>query len=290
MAQTSTKSYYYTDPQGTVLAKADAQGNIVETYDYAPYGTQVLGTPPEGPTGYTGHVNDAESGFVYMQQRYMDPQSGRFLSVDPVTVYSGDLRHFSRYTYAYNNPPSFNDPDGLAPNKAGVTGSLHVYNALQKGNLADLRNSHSGNKNRYFYTEKFGWIDIRHFAEAARMVSEGTPSFVVRALGFGNEINQWITEWGDDYRSGFSQEDLPSNDAGINFAESLEKGESLASGFSRWAEANGAAADPTGPTTGYKDLPANDPSSHGGENRGKSNTSSTPAVLDRPVIRTKDRD
>ena len=81
--QAGTKHYYYTDAQGTVLAKADAQGNIVASYDYTPYGVQVLGTSPSGPTGYTGHVNDAESGFVYMQQRYYDPVVGRFLSVDP---------------------------------------------------------------------------------------------------------------------------------------------------------------------------------------------------------------
>jgi len=115
LAQAGTKSYYYTDPQGTVLAKADQQGNIVETYDYAPYGVQVLGTPPEGPTGYTGHVNDGESGLVYMQQRYMDPQTGRFLSVDPVTALNGGQQHFNRYDYAYNNPYKFTDPDGRCP-------------------------------------------------------------------------------------------------------------------------------------------------------------------------------
>jgi len=112
LAQAGTKSYYYTDPQGTVLAKADQQGNIVETYDYAPYGVQVLGVPPEGPTGYTGHVNDGESGFVYMQQRYMDPQTGRFLSVDPVGPSPGDTFNFNRYDYTNNNPINHTDPDG----------------------------------------------------------------------------------------------------------------------------------------------------------------------------------
>ncbi|MGS0998315.1 hypothetical protein [Rhodanobacter sp. UC4451_H18] len=48
-----TVHYYYTDPQGTVLAKADATGNVIATYDYAPYGSQALGMPPSGP-GYTG--------------------------------------------------------------------------------------------------------------------------------------------------------------------------------------------------------------------------------------------
>ena len=111
-AQAGTKHYYYTDAQGTVLAKADAQGSIVASYDYAPYGKQVLGTPPSGPSGYTGHVNDAESGFVYMQARYYDPGTGRFLSVDPVTPSAGNLYSFNRYVYASNNPIMNIDPDG----------------------------------------------------------------------------------------------------------------------------------------------------------------------------------
>lgn len=49
-------------------------------------------------------------------QRYYDPQIGRTLSVDPVTAYdNGDMRFFSRYAYAFNNPYKFTDPDGRMP-------------------------------------------------------------------------------------------------------------------------------------------------------------------------------
>ena len=43
---------------------------------------------PNGP-GYTGHVNDPDTGLVYMQARYYDPGWGGFLSVDPVGAESG---------------------------------------------------------------------------------------------------------------------------------------------------------------------------------------------------------
>ncbi len=106
-----TVTYVYTDAQGTPLAKADASGTIIATFDYAPYGSQALGTPPSGP-GYTGHVNDPDTGLVYMQARYYDPVVGRFLSVDPVGPSPGNLFHFNRYDYADNNPIGNIDPDG----------------------------------------------------------------------------------------------------------------------------------------------------------------------------------
>jgi len=111
VAHAGTHHYYYTDPQGTVLAKADASGTIVATYDYAPYGTAVasMSPAPNGP-GYTGHVNDPDTGLVYMQARYYDPAVGRFLSVDPVSA----VAKFSRYTYASNNPITNIDPDGMS--------------------------------------------------------------------------------------------------------------------------------------------------------------------------------
>lgn len=111
-AQTDTVTYVYTDPQGTPLVKADASGNVIARYDYTPYGNAVtsLGSPPNGP-GYTGHVNDPETGLMYMQARYYQPD-GRFLSPDPVGPSAGNILEFNRYAYAKNNPINFLDPDG----------------------------------------------------------------------------------------------------------------------------------------------------------------------------------
>jgi RHS repeat-associated protein len=113
---------------------------ILEKSEYEPYGLQVnaVGPAKDGP-GYTGHVQDGPTGLINMQQRYYDPDSGRFLSVDPITAYgSGDWRHFNVYAYAYNNPYKFIDSDGRCPVCAavpvilgGATGGLTDY-AIQK--------------------------------------------------------------------------------------------------------------------------------------------------------------
>lgn len=108
---TETVTYYYTSPQDTVLATADAAGNITSTADYRPYGTQALGVPAAGP-GYSGHVNDPDSGLVYMQARYYDPTIGRFLSVDPAESKASSPAGFNRFAYANNNPTGNVDPDG----------------------------------------------------------------------------------------------------------------------------------------------------------------------------------
>jgi len=107
-----TVTYVYTDPQGTPLAEADTSGNITATFDYTPYGTTALGTPPNGP-GYTGHVNDPETNLVYMQARYYDPATGHFLSTDPLPPSAGDAFKFNRYAYVNNNPIMGIDPTGM---------------------------------------------------------------------------------------------------------------------------------------------------------------------------------
>ena len=106
-------AYIYTDIQGTPVMESDAQGHITARYDYTPYGAAVQGLSgsPNGP-GYTGHVNDPDTGFVYMQARYYDPAMGRFLSIDPVSPVPSNSFNFNRYSYGNLAPVTYMDPDG----------------------------------------------------------------------------------------------------------------------------------------------------------------------------------
>lgn len=108
---TDTVYYYYTNTLHSAVVETDAQGNIVEqTTHYAPYGQVLNRSMRDGP-GYTGHEEDPSTGLNYMQQRYYDPQSGRFVSTDPVFP-TDDGGNFNRYWYAGNNPYRYTDPDG----------------------------------------------------------------------------------------------------------------------------------------------------------------------------------
>ncbi|WP_158544946.1 RHS repeat domain-containing protein [Dyella monticola] len=140
-----TVTYVYTDPQGTPLAETDAHGNITATFEYTPYGTYApTGTtnPGPDPTGpsYTGHVNDPESNLVYMQARYYDSVTGRFLSVDPVTPGVGNEFSFNRYDYGDNNPIANIDPNGKFPGDPGGDAGDSAYNAQLSGSVSGTGN------------------------------------------------------------------------------------------------------------------------------------------------------
>ncbi|MES2019021.1 MAG: BPSL0067 family protein [Pseudomonadota bacterium] len=102
--------YDHTDALGSPVARTDAARAVLSRTRYEPYGYTAAGTVPT--IGFTGHVNDADTGLVYMQQRYYDPVAGRFLSIDPVMTDANTGGSFNRYAYANNNPYKYVDPDG----------------------------------------------------------------------------------------------------------------------------------------------------------------------------------
>ncbi|MGH8045050.1 MAG: RHS repeat-associated core domain-containing protein, partial [Stenotrophomonas sp.] len=102
--------YQHTDALGSPVAETNEQAGVVQRTAYTPYGASI-GAQKDG-VGYTGHVMDGSTGLTYMQQRYMDPTVGVFLSVDPVTAFRSPIGLFNRYRYANGNPYRFIDPDG----------------------------------------------------------------------------------------------------------------------------------------------------------------------------------
>jgi RHS repeat-associated protein len=102
--------YQHTDALGTPVAQTGANRAVLERSEYEPYG-RLMDRPIDDRIGFTGHMQDTQTGLTYMQQRYYDPVAGVFLSADPVAVRSaGD--NFHRYRYANNNPYRYVDPDG----------------------------------------------------------------------------------------------------------------------------------------------------------------------------------
>ncbi|MGH8084026.1 MAG: RHS repeat domain-containing protein [Lysobacter sp.] len=108
---TYSNRYQHTDALGSPVVVTNQARGVLERGEYEPFG-QVLNRALKDGPGYTGHVEDAATGLVQMQQRYYDPMLGRFLSVDPVVANASNGANFNRYRYANNNPYKFVDPDG----------------------------------------------------------------------------------------------------------------------------------------------------------------------------------
>jgi RHS repeat-associated protein len=105
-----TVTFNHTDALGSPVAQTSGTGALLNNTTYEPYGYVSAGTKHN--IGFTGHVNDNESGLIYMQQRYYDPIAGRMLSIDPVATDANTGGSFNRYKYAENNPYRYVDPDG----------------------------------------------------------------------------------------------------------------------------------------------------------------------------------
>ena len=103
-------TYLSQDQLGSTRLLTNSVGAVSATYSYDPYGnvTAKTGTATT-PIGFASGYTDAESGLQYLINRYYDPATGQFLSVDPAFAVTG-----SRYGYVGDSPLNGIDPLGLS--------------------------------------------------------------------------------------------------------------------------------------------------------------------------------
>ncbi|WP_435212528.1 RHS repeat-associated core domain-containing protein [Streptomyces sp. bgisy034] len=132
-----TTQVYLTDALGTVVGLAGMDGTVATTYAYDPYGTPAAsGTATSNPYTFTGREDDG-TGLLYYRNRYYDPQTGRFVSQDPI----GQAGGVNLYQYALSSPTTYTDPLGNSPLIAGC-----VIGGLADGGLSWLTQRLSGRK------------------------------------------------------------------------------------------------------------------------------------------------
>ena len=103
--------YYINDHLGTPQRLITGEGTVVWQAAALPFGrTQVqLGTV-QNNLRFPGQYFDAETGLHYNWNRYYDPETGRYLSPDPIGLDGG----LNLYAYVENDPVNLVDPEGLA--------------------------------------------------------------------------------------------------------------------------------------------------------------------------------
>jgi RHS repeat-associated protein len=117
--RSGTTSYYELDGLGSVSSLSNSAATLANTYTYDSFG-KVIGSTGSlvNPFQYTGRESDPETGLNYYRFRYYDPNSGRFLSEDPITFEGG----IDFYSYVRNHPSDYVDPFGLARRLPGPPG------------------------------------------------------------------------------------------------------------------------------------------------------------------------
>jgi RHS repeat-associated protein len=103
--------FYHYDGLGSTIAITDSAGQVVNTYCYSPEGLVGAQETIINPFQYVGRfgVMAEGNGLYCMRARYYDPETGQFISKDPIG-YAGGMNLF---TYVGNNPINFIDLYGL---------------------------------------------------------------------------------------------------------------------------------------------------------------------------------
>ena len=109
--QTSPGVYYYiNDHLGTPQQLVGQDGSVVWEAGYQPYGeAQITTGTVANNLRFPGQYYDEESGLHYNWNRYYDPETGRYVSADPIGLGGG----MNLYVYVENDPVNWIDPEGL---------------------------------------------------------------------------------------------------------------------------------------------------------------------------------
>jgi RHS repeat-associated protein len=134
-----------TDQHGTSLLTLDHTAANPVWRQFTPYGAPRGTAPASWPdsNAFLGKPTDASTGLDLIGDRQYDPDTGRFLSVDPV-LDTTDTQTLGGYTYAADNPVTQADPTGLLL-PGGAQCGVIPSEPCQSGGTGGHGNGGSGN-------------------------------------------------------------------------------------------------------------------------------------------------
>jgi len=107
--------FYHSDHLGSTGYVTDESGEVYEHLEYFASGETFVeehSNTDRIPYLFNGKELDEETGYYYYGARYYDPRTGMWQSVD----FAADkMPGWSPYSYTFDNPVRFNDPDGNCP-------------------------------------------------------------------------------------------------------------------------------------------------------------------------------
>ena len=122
---TGTYYYYALNSRGDVVGLYDSTGALYAKYTYDVWGNPVSVTNASGveitspsdianiqPLRYRSYYYDTDTGFYYLQSRYYDPVTHRFINADGMVSTGTGVMGYNMFAYCNNNPVNRIDPSG----------------------------------------------------------------------------------------------------------------------------------------------------------------------------------
>ncbi|WP_102401609.1 RHS repeat-associated core domain-containing protein [Haloimpatiens massiliensis] len=114
--------YYVRNAQGDIIGLINAQGEKVVSYTYDSWGKLISiegslkdTVGEKNPYRYRGYRYDSETGMYYLQNRYYNPEWGRFINADGIIGETGELLGHNLFAYSKNNWANMSDYSGFRP-------------------------------------------------------------------------------------------------------------------------------------------------------------------------------
>ena len=116
------RRYFVHNHIGTPEIITDEKGNFLSEQQFDSFGKRK--NRFYNSIGFTGHEHDNEIGLINMKGRMFDPETGRFLSPDPVIQNPLSSQNYNSYSYVYNNPLKYTDPSGFQADYSCPNGNI----------------------------------------------------------------------------------------------------------------------------------------------------------------------
>ncbi|MGR4877863.1 ricin-type beta-trefoil lectin domain protein [Streptomyces sp. LARHCF249] len=130
------------DGQAVTRRKSDPYGN--------PRGTQPSNWP--GNRTFLGvGTDDNTTALTHIGAREYEPQTGRFISVDPIIDITDPLQ-MNGYTYANGNPITGSDPSGLKSEECGTLYNCNGNTVITASNSHEITYVNERRQRRYYQT------------------------------------------------------------------------------------------------------------------------------------------
>lgn len=115
-----TSYFYLLNIQGDIIGIYNSNGDVVVEYTYDSWGKLISITGSladtigvKNPLRYRGYYYDTETSLYYLQSRYYDPETCRFINADAYFVAGNDyIQGTNMFAYCYNNPVMYVDTNG----------------------------------------------------------------------------------------------------------------------------------------------------------------------------------